>query len=177
MTRRIVTQPADDEGAALILVLGLVVLVSALLGGLLSFITTTVSGRVPLDAARSRHYAADGAVEYAISQVRDMPNHNTVVAPIRPRRPAEDPCGPYNHSLNSVAIRVDCTNALRLVLADGFVVTQRNVIFAACVDTGVACTDATTIIRAQVNFETPESAAGVALPITRTYVQSWSVNG
>jgi hypothetical protein len=168
---------ANDEGAALIMVLGFIVFVSAILGGLLSFVSTTTRDRVPLDATRARQYAADGAIEYAIGQVRDMPNHNTAVAPIRPKRPAEDPCGPYIHTLNSVAIRVDCANALRLVLVGGFVVTQRNVIFTACSDTGAACTDATTITRAQVNFEAPEAALGNPLTITHTFVQSWSVNG
>lgn len=167
----------NDDGAALILVLGMIVMVSAILGGLLSFVATSTRDRVPLDATRRRQYSADGAVEYAIGQVRDMPNHNTVVAPIRPKRPAEDPCGPFTQTVNSVAIRVDCENALRLVLAGGFVVTQRNVIFTACLNAGLACTDATAITRAQVNFEAPEASSGSPLIITRTYVQSWSVNG
>jgi hypothetical protein len=170
-------RPPNDEGAALIMVLGMVVMVSAILGGLLSFIATTSRGRVPLDATRARQYAADGAIEYAIGQVRDMPNHNTVVAPIRPLRPAEDPCGPYTQPLNGVTIRVDCANALQLLAAGGFIITQRNVIFTACLNTGAACTDATTITRAQVNFEAPEASSASPLIITRTYIQSWSVNG
>ncbi len=168
---------ANDEGAALILVLGVIVMVSAILGGLLSFIATSTRGRVPLDATRARQYASDGAVEYAIGQVRDMPNHNTVVAPIRPLRPAEDSCGPYTQTLNSVAIRVDCENALQLVLAGGFVVTQRNVIFTACLNTVATCNDATAITRAQINFEAPDALSASPLIITRTFVQSWSVNG
>ncbi len=167
----------NDEGAALIMVLGMIVMVSAILGGLLSFIATSTRARVPLDATRARQYAADGAIEYAVGQVRDMPNHNTVVAPIRPQRPAEDPCGPYSQTLNTVDIRVDCTPAPQLVLAGGFPLMQRNVIFTACLDTGIVCTDATTITRARVNFEAPDSPLSSPLIITRTYVQSWSVNG
>lgn len=166
-----------DDGAALILVLGMIVMVSAILGGLLSFIATSTRGRVPLDATRARQYAADGAIEYAIGQVRDMPNHNTVVAPIRPRRPAEDACGPYTQTLNGVTIRVDCTPAPLLVLAGGFPLLQRNVSFTACLDTGVACAPATTVIRAQVNFEAQDAPMAIPLFIKRTYVQSWSVNG
>ena len=167
---------ANDEGAALILVLGVIVMVSAILGGLLSFIATSTRGRVPLDATRARQYAADGAVEYAIGQVRDMPNHNTGVPP-RPLRPAEDACGPYTRTLNGFVIRVDCENALRLVLAGGFVLTQRNVILTACLNTYPTCNDSNAIIRAQVNFEAGEASSASPLTITHTFVQSWSVNG
>lgn len=171
---------ANDEGAALIMVLGVIVMVSAILGGLLSFIATSTNGRVSLDDTRARQYAADGAVEYAIGQVRDMPNHNTGVPP-RPLRPAEDPCAPgpgfYTRPLNGFVIRVDCENALRLVLAGGFVVTQRNVIFTACLNTVVICDDSNAIIRGQVNFEAGEASPANPLNITETFVQSWSVNG
>jgi hypothetical protein len=56
------------------------------------------------------------------------------------------------------------------VVEDGLLLRQRNVIFNACVDTGVACTDETTIVSAQVNFA---QQGGV---VTGTYIQSWSVN-
>jgi hypothetical protein len=49
-------------------------------------------------------------------------------------------------------------------------VAQRNVIFSACVSTGAVCVASKVIIRAQVNFQ--QLGAGV----TKTYVQSWSVN-
>jgi hypothetical protein len=50
------------------------------------------------------------------------------------------------------------------------VVAQRNVVLSACNDVGSSCLDAAVIIRAQVNFQ---QVAGV---VTKTYVQSWSVN-
>jgi hypothetical protein len=72
--------------------------------------------------------------------------------------------------LNNVRIRVDCTNVPTLTI-NGFV--QRNVIFTSCVDTGAACTDATTIVRAQVNYEALDAETPT---VTKTYVQAWSVN-
>lgn len=156
----------SDEGAALILILGLIVMVSAVLAGLLTFISTSARGRVSLDATRARQYAADGAIEYAIAQVRDMPMLPT------PLVPASSPCGPYTHTLNGIAIRVDCANNYMLSGS----LEQRNVIFTAC--TGVvACTPSTTVTRAQVNFEAPGLQSGSPLVVTRTYIQSWSVNG
>ena len=47
----------------------------------------------------------------------------------------------------------------------------RNVIFSACVDTGATCLDDAVIVRAQVNFQ--QAATGL---VTKTSVQSWSVN-
>ncbi len=160
----------SDEGAALILILGLIVMVSAVLGGLLGFISTSARGRVSLDATRARQYAADGAIEYAIAQVRNMPMQAV------PLRPAQDACGPYTHSLNGVSIHVDCANALRSTTGSGGALFQRNVIFTACTG-AIPCTPATAIIRAQVNFEAQGAPAGTPLTVTQTYVQSWSLNG
>ena len=160
----------SDEGAALILILGLIVMVSAVLGGLLGFISTSARGRVSLDATRARQYAADGAIEYAIAQVRNMP-----MLPV-PLVPASSSCGPFTHSLNGVSILVECTNALRSITGSGGALFQRNVIFTACT-VAVACTPATAIIRAQVNFEAQSAPAGSPLIVTKTYVQSWSLNG
>jgi hypothetical protein len=152
----------DDDGAALILILGLVVVVSMIMAGLLGFITTTVRGRVPLDTARNREYAADAAVEHGISQVRLAINAGGAVCAV----PS------YQHTVNSVAIRVDCRDASGFASAAGFNVSQINAIFAACPDVGAVCTDATVIVRAQVNFQKPSATS----PVRRTYIQSWSVN-
>ena len=161
MRRRIALR--DDRGAALVLALGVMLMVGAISAGLLSFITTSVMARPQLDTLRNREYAADGAVEVAIARVRNIGGEG----------PTKVLCGgPDNITLNGVAIRVDCADVptpTRL----GW--DQRNVIFTACPDTGVACTDPsiTPIIRAQVNYEVPPTSPVV---VSRTYVQAWSVN-
>ena len=78
-------------------------------------------------------------------------------------------------TLNGVAIRVDWVNtcAGSVKSSDGSDVPQRNVVFSACAKTDAAapCVEADVIIRAQVNFAQDSSGA-----VTRTFVQSWSVN-
>ena len=110
-----------------------------------------------------------------------------------PKNPGISPCGPDSHpdyyrtvdyfpALNGVDIRIDCADQLGAATspdsADLFL--QRNVIFTACVDTGTKCGQPTTpiVVRAQVNFEAHKGLEGSkpALLLTRTWVQSWSVN-
>ena len=163
MTRR--TRPRhEDAGAALILAVGFVLMVGAITGGLASLATSSLNNRNTLETVRNREYAADGAIENAISQVRPMT--------------CASASGSITDStVNSIAIRVDWVNACGAVqITDGSVVSQRNVIFAACLNTGSPCSDSAVpavpvIIRAQVNFQ---QALGGA--VTKTYVQSWSVN-
>lgn len=161
----------NDEGAALILVLGFIVFVSAITSGLLGYISTTVRHRVPLDTIRAREYAADGGVEYAIAYVRGLPQPGQSCPPPAPPLPGVSYTPP---TLNGVIIRVDCLDAPEQVHSGIYIFVQRNVVFTAC--EGVdPCTDATTIVRAQVNYQAPVVQSGPAV-ITRTYVQSWSVN-
>ena len=154
----------EDRGAALILAIGFVVMIGAISAGLMGLVTSSVNNRGSLEAIRDRQYAADGAIEEAVTQVRQV------------KASALGACaldtGTATSTLDTYAIRVDWQNACGVVRTfDGLVVAQRNVIFAACLDTGTACTDSSTIIRASVNFE--QGAAGA---VTKTYVQSWSVN-
>jgi hypothetical protein len=72
--------------------------------------------------------------------------------------------------VNGFAIHVECVNAPALA-PGGFV--QRNVIFTACEGTA-PCQPANAIVRAQVNFQAKALAGTIS--ITRTWVQSWSVN-
>jgi hypothetical protein len=157
-------QPHQDErGAALILAIAFMVVLGSLGAVLIASITSGVKDRAVLDQVRNREYAADGGVESSIARVRGLASPGPGLAD----------CGGPDHynDLNDVAIRVDCANATTLTLG-GFL--QRNVILTACVDStpSVACTDATTIIRAQVNYQ----AAGTPLRVTRTWIQSWSVS-
>jgi hypothetical protein len=152
----------QDSGATLILAIGFVFAVGALCGGLAGIATSSLNNRRTLEIARDREYAADGAIETAISLARAFTS-----------------CTPTNGSfptvtINTVPIRVEYTNACGSVPNSDGVTTypQRNVIFAACVDlpVGAACAPAAVIIRAQVNFE---PASGTVI---KTFVQSWNVN-
>jgi hypothetical protein len=147
-----------DSGAALVLAVGFVLAIGAISGGLAALATSSLNNRTALEQLRDREFAADGVMEKAIAQARAF-DCATVTTPIR-------------ETFDHVAIWVDVTNACggTVLSSDGTPYNQRNVIFSACLDTSVACTAATTIIRAQVNFE-PSSG-----PVIKTYVQSWSVN-
>lgn len=153
-----------DRGAALILAIAFVVMVGAISGGLAALVTSSMNNRGALEQVRNRQYAADAAVEQAITTVRSQ-----VGTPLELCANAPDMTV---QTLNGVAIRVDWRNACGVVQAsDGTVVAQRNVIFSACVDTGSACAEAAIVVRAQINFE---QSSGT---VTKTYVQSWSVRG
>ena len=154
-----------DAGASLILAIAFVVMIGAISAGLASLVTSSLNNRVSLELVRDRQYAADGAIEEAISQLR--------LAPGPPLTACASADGfVIDGDLNGIDIRVDRQNVCGVVRgSDGTVVTQRNVIFSACLDPGVKCPDADIIIRAQVNFE--QATPGV---VTKTFVQSWSVN-
>lgn len=153
-----------DSGAALLLAIGFVLMVGLISGGLVGLATSSLNNRHTLEILRNREYAADGAIENAISQVRQFTC-------------ASDNDSITDSSMNDVTIRVDWVNACGVAqITDGSLVSQRNVIFTACLDTGSPCSDTAdpavpVIIRAQVNFQ--EAFGGA---VTKTYVQFWSVN-
>jgi hypothetical protein len=148
----------EDVGAALILAVGFFLMVGVIGGGLAALATTGVNSRNALTVVRDRQYAADGAIEEAISQVR--------------RLTCESPGSSVDDTLNGVAITVDwvtdCDNKV-LAADEKTLVDQRNVIFSAhCTDPKADnCSFTGVIIRAQVNFQTSPD---------KTYIQSWSVN-
>ena len=164
-----------DSGASLIVAVGFVLAIGLIGGGLASLATSGLNNRATLQTLRNRQYAADGAIDQAISaaRTRTCSSIYTVALGVN---------GPTVSTMNGIAIRVDWVNACGIVqsgdrsatataaVSDGTVVAQRNVIFSACVSTGAACDPTKVIIRAQVNFQ--QVGAGV----TKTYVQSWSVN-
>ncbi|MEP6661568.1 MAG: hypothetical protein ABJD24_16765 [Acidimicrobiales bacterium] len=144
--------------------------VGAISAGLLSFITTTTRNTVPLERIRNRQYAADGAIEAAIARERVNLNAPAADACGNPAPPPTPIVGSF--ALDGFTIRVDCSNARKLVVVPGVgLVDQINVILWACEDTGVVCSEATTIVRAQVNFAKAPTA-----DVARTYIQAWSVN-
>jgi hypothetical protein len=166
MTRR---QPAQhrDSGAALIMVIGFILMVGMIGGGLIGLAATGLNNRSTLQMVRDRQYAADAAINQAIADARARP----------PVTPCTAATGTTTYpKLNSagVSIRVDWNNSClnnTVVSSDGTPFPQRNIVFSAfCGDqTAVNCNFADVIIRAQVNFE-PASGA-----TSKTSVQSWSV--
>ena len=148
-----------DEGAALLLAIGFVLLVSAISAALAALIMTNSRTGEVLDSVRNRQYAADAAIQDAIVRIRLLDR-------------ATPPTCAFTSTFNEFDIRVDCGNALSVVgTGDNEVLSQRNVIFVACRDTGNPCSDEEIIIRAQVNFEQRYFD-----DVTKTFIQSWSVN-
>jgi len=149
----------DDHGAVLLLAIGFVLLVSAIAAALAALIVSIGATGNSLQQTRNRQYAADAAIQQAITKVRSQ---NRATDPI---------CGDVS-TLNGTTVRVDCAYAVTVVgNVDNQVLAQRNVIFLACTNTGTACAQDATIIRAQVNFEQKYSGE-----VTKTFIQSWSVN-
>lgn len=154
----------DDTGASLILAIGFVVMVGAISAGLASLVTSSMNNRGTLEIVRNRQYAADGAIEEAVSRVRSQSGTALTAC--------ASPAGTVVDTLNSIAIRVDWHNSCGVVSSPlGTLVAQRNVTFTACLNTPQSCAEVDVIIRAQVNFE--QATVG---PVTKTYVQTWSVN-
>ncbi len=161
MIRPRARQQDRDSGAALLLAIGFVVLVSAISAGLAGLATSSLNNRGTLEQLRDREYAADAAIEQAIVVAADFTCDTDESTPI----PLQ--------TLNGVTIRVSWRNACGSVPASdgGVPLEQRNVVFLACPSTVNPCVDGSdVIIRAQVNFE---PASG---PVTKTYIQTWSVN-
>lgn len=155
--------PERDRGASLIMAIGFVVLIGAIAAGLSAMVTSSNFNRISLAGVRDRQYAADGAVEEAITSVRFLDRTGD--------GSCEASAGASTSELNQLRIRVDWENVCGVVRTEtGELVAQRNVVFSACFDLGAPCTEDEVIVRAQVNFE--QATTG---DVTRTYVQSWSV--
>jgi hypothetical protein len=168
----------DERGAALILAIAFMVVIGTIAAAVLNSVTSGLNDRVTLDRTRNREYAADGLIEYAIANARGpvaswSPGSPASVATFLSSASGIGCGGPYQSgvagapALNGISnLRVDCTPAPTQT-RDGHL--QRNAIFTACQDTGAVCTNASAIVRAQINFFDAASGA--------TSVQAWSVNG
>ncbi len=159
MTRQRSRPHHQDCGAALLLAVGFVLMIGTIGGGLAALATSSLDNRNTLEEVRNREYAADGAIETAISQAR--------------LQTCESGSGSIvDSTMNSVSIRVDWVSSCRVTpSSDGTDVPQWNVLLSACEqDEATLCAPDMVIIRARLNFE--QTGASV----TRTYVQSWSVN-
>ena len=151
-----VETPQRDSGAALLLAIGFVLMVGIVSAGLIGLVTSSVNNRNALELVRNRQYAADGAIERAISQVRGLPCGSA---------------GLIDDILNGVSITVKWVpgTCLALRTSNGSAVTQRTVDFSASCKTATdpSCNFADVIIRATVSFRDDPPMS---------YVQSWSVN-
>jgi hypothetical protein len=149
----------SDAGAVMLMAIGFVLLVGAIAAALAALIVSSTATGNTLQRVRNRQYAADTAIQQAITKVRTQ------------ERATDPVCGDVS-TYNGVTIRVDCGYAVTVVgNTDNQVLSQRNVIFVACADTGSPCATDESIIRAQVNFEQKLSGE-----VTKTFIQSWSVN-
>jgi type II secretory pathway pseudopilin PulG len=171
-----------ERGATLILAIAFLVVIGGIGAAVVASVTSSINNRLTLDEARNREYAADAGIELAIAKVRALPLPG----------PSKAPCGDstvpnpgvppdhYNNTLNGINIRVDCINQPTFTSTLPSL-EQKNVVFIACeadknapLTTRCGLAGTSIVIRAQVNFE--GKSAGTVLNITRTWVQSWSVN-
>jgi Na+-translocating ferredoxin:NAD+ oxidoreductase RnfG subunit len=158
-----VDRSTRDRGASLVMAIGFVVLIGSIAAGLSGLVTSSTNNRLTLTEVRDRQYAADGAIEEAITAVRSLDRTTSGACSAS--------AGNRTTTINGYTVRVDWQNVCGVVrTVTGELVAQRNVVFSACVDSGVACPEPGVILRAQVNFQ--QAATGL---VTRTWVQSWSV--
>jgi len=139
------TGPRDERGAALILALFMLIVMSLLVSTLLTFTGTGLRSVNTLHTTRSTEYAASGATELAIQNVRY--NYN-------PYYPSPAACSPGPSgivTIGSTAIVVYCTGAP----VDKYSPTgaTRSIIFKACPGGQTLSQCTKPIVTAQVVFD------------------------
>jgi len=157
----------DERGASLVFAIVFMVVAGAIGAFMTSTVTSGINDSTVLSTVRNRRYAAEGAIEEAITLART--NDGICPATIPP------------WPLDGFTIRVDCNNSPAVAVATDplgnvSVVAQHDVVFSACDNkSGLACSDANqnVVIRARINF----SFTGIPPRLTTTYVQAWSVDG
>ena len=168
----------DERGASLVLAIAFLVVAGAIGASLTASVTSGINDATVLALARNRDYAAEGAINYAIVDVRATNPASSI---------GLEACGPFFKNLplrgsQTIDIRVDCYPAPELT-AD--LAARNNVIFVACdaaSSNGQPCDTssgsppkvlAPAIIRAEINFQ----VSGTTSTVTRTHVQTWSLKG
>lgn len=151
-----------DRGAALIVAIAFVLMISVIGAGLTSMITSGVGNRALLEEVRDRQYAADGAIEQAVADLAaDLPRGEVRCGDTREAR----------HDLNDMTVRVDAFVTCGAVPGTGGMPElQLSAVFSACVDPGRACPADDVVVRALVGFEQADDGA-----LLSTSVHSWSV--
>jgi hypothetical protein len=157
----------DERGASLILAIAFMLVAGAIGAGLTTSVTSGINDSSVLAVARDREYAAEGAIDYAIVQIRQSDPATSIGLVACPSQTKTNM--PLLGS-QTVDIRVDCAPAPELTTD---LSARNNVILTACVDTGQPCDPAKVLIRAEINFQ----VSGTPPQVTRTFVQTWSVNG
>ena len=186
------SEPQSESGAVLLLALIFLFAIALILAGLVTLANTNLGDTIGLQNNRSTGYAADGALETAIQDVRSMTTSGSVVG----YSTSNTLCQPsgqtellsdfsVNENQNTENIRVDCG------LEASPAPFEREIMFAACgADLGQACltdsnfsptANSAAVIVAQVVFD--DLGAGCSTdegncfqPGTTATVASWTVN-
>lgn len=151
-----------DSGAALIVAIGFVVMISMIAAGLTAMVTSGVGNRAILESVRNRQYAADGAVEEAIATLVDELATDGVACGLERAQ---------RTNANAMDIRVETLVTCGAVSGqDGLPEVQLSGVFSACPETGRQCAPEDVIVRAFVGFELDSDGSPL-----NTSVHSWSV--
>jgi hypothetical protein len=138
------------------------VMIGAMAAGLTSMVTSGVGNRIALEELRDRQYAADGAVEAAIAEMR---------VAIEAGRLGCGDTWATKSSLNELGVLVEAeVDCVAVAGPDQLPVRQYVGRFFACPDPIAGCTADDATVQALVGFET--DAKGRVLD---TAVRSWSV--
>jgi hypothetical protein len=159
-----------EEGATLILVIGFMVFVGLISAALATQLASSSITRIALDRARNRQYAADGAIEWDIGQVRSYMTNTSATAPC----PGANSTRVPPTVLNGVPIQVDCSYNQTFTLS---LFVQRDATFTACLPQpgNAKCPASAVIIKAQVNFASQNAPGDTTITVDKTYIQTWSV--
>ena len=160
----------DERGASLILAIAFMLVAGAIGAGVTASVTSGIGDSSVLASARDREYAAEGAIDKAIVQLRTTANPDSIGLVTCPSQTQTMPLP----ASGNIEIQVDCAPAPE-VTAD--LSARNNVILTACepdaANPGPPCDPTKVLIRAEINFQVSDTTHLV----TRTYVQTWSVSG
>ncbi len=145
-----------EEGAALELALIFLAATALIVGALITFATTSSNATTITRNSRGTDYDADAAMQYAIATMRVSTTQGFVGAG---NCVSTTPALTFNNP--STPLRVDCSPFSASA-------SQRHVVLSVCTISGGACTDANSLLRADVIFYDDQSI-GRAVSI-----QSWS---